>query len=261
MDVSKFEKQEKEFLEISNEIMKEAEKRNSTIRLLGALAFRTHCPKFKYMEYSTGRFLSDIDFAGYGKDVNKIEKLYADLKWKEIAAYRIYTGVSMRRIFTHPTDPKIYSEVFFDKLRMCHDISFIGRLEIDYPTISLVDLLLEKMQIVRLEEKDIIDTITLLREHNVGDHDKETINIEYLSSLCAQDWGLWKTITMNLEKVKNALPNYGILKEDDKEDVRTKIDSILDAIQKKPKSMRWKMRASIGEKQKWYREVEERHLV
>jgi len=62
-------------------------------------------------------------------------------------------------------------------------------------------MLLEKMQIVRINEKDIIDTVMLLLEHPLGDEDHETIHVGRISKLCAKDWGLWRTLTMNLEKV------------------------------------------------------------
>ena len=79
-------------------------------------------------------------------------------------------------------------DVFFDRLDMNHIIDFKNRLELDFPTISLADLLLEKMQIVQINEKDIKDTIILLREHPVEDPDKETINANYVASLLAEDW-------------------------------------------------------------------------
>jgi len=81
---------------------------------------------------------------------------------------------------------------------------FLKRLEIDYPTISLADLLLEKMQIVKLNEKDILDTIVMLREHDVGEGDKETINSDRVSGLLSDDWGFYYTVTTNLGKIKSA---------------------------------------------------------
>jgi hypothetical protein len=69
-------------------------------------------------------------------------------------------------------------------------------------------MLLEKMQIVQINEKDVIDTIMLLLEHPLGDIDKETINIKRVAELCAADWGLWRTLTMNLGKVRTLSQGY-----------------------------------------------------
>jgi hypothetical protein len=65
-------------------------------------------------------------------------------------------------------------------------------------------------------EKDIIDTIMLLLEHPLGDEDKETINIKLAAALCANDWGLWRTTTMNLDKVKQLAQGYSQLTPEQK---------------------------------------------
>jgi len=148
-------------------------------------------------------------------------------------------------------------DVFFDRLEMCHTIDFMDQLEVDYPTISLANLLLEKMQIVQLNEKDAIDTVVLLREHDVGKVDDQTINLEYISRLLSKDWGFYYTVTTNLKRIRDEfLPSYDLSGED-KTDVEHKIDTLLERVEKKPKSLRWKMRARIGAKKKWYRDVEE----
>ena len=87
-------------------------------------------------------------------------------------------------------------------------IHWEGRLEVDHPSIPLAEMLLEKMQIVQINEKDIIDTIMLLLEHPLGDIDQETINIKRVAMLCSTDWGLWRTTTMNLDKVRQMAQGY-----------------------------------------------------
>jgi len=255
MESDDFKRQESELFELTDRIMEEAKKRNVTLRVLGAVAFRLHCPQFKYIEYSLHRLLSDIDFAAYKRDDVNVDRLFIDVGYQEDIVVRSF--YANRRIFHNPKYG-IHSDIFFDRMEMCHDINFKGRLEIDYPTISLVDLLLEKMQIVQINEKDIIDTITLFREHECGNGDNEMINIRYLASLCGKDWGLWRTVTMNLAKVRKLLRQFDILNEEGIEIVGDKIDRTLQAIEKEPKSLGWKMRAKIGDQKKWYRDVEER---
>jgi hypothetical protein len=144
-----------------------------------------------------------------------------------------------------------------DKLEFCHDIDFKNRLEVDYPTIPLVELLLEKMQIVKLNQKDVIDTIMLLREHQIGGTDNETINADRLAILTAHDWGLWRTVTTNLENVRKEVQTNQKLSEEDRKDVDAKITVLRTRIDGEPKSRGWRMRAQIGEKRKWYRDVDE----
>ncbi len=73
-----------------------------------------------------------------------------------------------RSIFDKP-EAGLHVDVFYEKLDFCHAIYWKDRLETDSPTIPLAELLLEKMQIVQINEKDVIDTIMLLLEHPLGD--------------------------------------------------------------------------------------------
>jgi len=252
---SKFGNVRPEFLEEVNRILDAAKTERVLLRLLGALAFHIHCPKFSYMQEMLGRTFTDIDFASYRTESDRINTLFVDLGYQYDVRVRALFG--SRLVFYDATGTNRHCDVFLDKLEFCHDIDFRNRLEVDYPTIPLIELLLEKMQIVKLNEKDVVDTIMLLREHEVGDSDKETINAGRLAKLTAHDWGLWKTITTNLEKVRNAAKTNPKLSEEDKKDIDSKITTLRARIDSESKSRGWKMRAAIGEKRQWYRDVDE----
>ena len=130
-----------------------------------------------------------------------------------------------RAIFDKPKTG-LHVDIFYEKLDFCHAIYWKDRLEIDSPTIPLTELLLEKMQIVQINEKDVIDTIMLLLEHPLGEIDKETINIRFAAQLCANDWGLWRTTTMNLDKVKRLAHGYSQLTSEQKSRVESQVDEI-----------------------------------
>ncbi|MGA2461980.1 MAG: hypothetical protein ABSF82_11210 [Candidatus Bathyarchaeia archaeon] len=141
---------------------------------------------------------------------------------------------------------------------MNHNIPFTNRLELEPFTISLADMLLEKMQIVHINEKDIIDTIMLLREHEIGyENAAETIDARYIVGLLSKDWGFYYTFTTNLAKVREKTAATKELSEDDRADVNRKIQKLADILEKEPKTFAWKMRAKIGTKNKWYKDVEE----
>jgi hypothetical protein len=128
-------------------------------------------------------------------------------------------------------------------------------LEVDFPTIPLAELLLTKMQIVEFTEKDFKDTIVLLREHEIGETDKETVNCMHIADILSDDWEFYYTVTTNLQNVEKLVAGLTSISEEDKADVGAKIRKISDFIETRPKSLRWKMRAKIGTKKKWYREV------
>ncbi len=159
-------------------------------------------------------------------------------------------------IFDNP-ETHIHVDVFFEKLDFCHPVPWAGRLEKDSPTLPLPELLLEKMQIVEINEKDIIDTMMLLLEHDAGvQDDREVIWLERIGELCGNDWGLWRTVTMNLGKVLALSSNYELDKEKGIR-IKEQIDLLLNYLSSCKKSTKWKMRSVIGDRVKWYKEVEE----
>lgn len=243
------------FLEQADRILRAADERNLTLRLIGALAFHVRCPTFNYIQKQTGRFFTDIDFMAYFAQMRDIEQLFSDLGYVKDKRMKTVPGLR-RSIFFHQDLPW-HSDVFYDVLDFSHEIDLKGRLELDHPTITLVDLLLEKMQIVHINEKDIIDTLMLLREHDVGGPDGATIQTDHLARVAKNDWGLWKTITINLDKVDRLADKYAVLSDDDRRIIRRRLQSIVARVDEEPPTLRWRLRNCIGERVKWYRDVEE----
>jgi hypothetical protein len=236
-------------------ILKASERANLNLRVIGSLAFQMHCPKFGYLQAAMGRAYTDIDFAGYKKETKEIKDLMFSLGYEEDREVFIVSE-AYRSIF-HSNNSSLHVDVFYDKLDFCHLISWDGRLEVDNPTIPLAEMLLEKMQIVKINEKDIIDTIMLLLEHPIGKKDEETINIARIAKMCAKDWGLWRTITMNLEKVSALAQGYEVLDSEQREHIASKVRSAIETIESEPKSVAWRLRARVGDRVRWYKEVDE----
>jgi hypothetical protein len=225
------------------------------LRVIGSLAFQKHCQKYGYLQEAMGRAYTDIDFAAYHKQAKEIQVLMAGLGYQENREVFIVSE-SNRAIFERQ-DTGLHIDVFFEKLDFCHVIYWKDRLEVDLPTIPLAELLLEKMQIVQINEKDIIDTVMLLLEHPLGDNDLETINIKRVAELCGTDWGLWRTATMNLEKVRQLAQGFDQLSGMQKETIDAQIKAALARIDQEPKSLSWRLRARVGDRVKWYKDVDE----
>jgi hypothetical protein len=140
---------------------------------------------------------------------------------------------------------------------MCHRIDFQNRLGADFPTIPLAELLLEKLQIVHLNQKDIKDAIVLLLEHPIGDNDRGNVNGMYIAELLSEDWGFYHTTTENLKRISNAVKDSKPLDLEQQQTVESRVRELMSIIEARPKSSKWKMRARIGTKMKWYNDVEE----
>ena len=236
-------------------LLEREENRDIIMRLLGALAFYTKCQKFNYLQKNLGRVFTDIDFASYRKQSIRVREFLTACGYKEDKQVTQLFGTS--RLVFHDFDNDRHIDVFFDALSFSHTINLKGRLEKEKITLPLAELFLEKMQIAKINEKDVIDTIMLLREYDFGDDDNEHINKIIILRYLTKDWGFWKTVTDNLKTVKEFLGKYPQLTDEDRKIVSGRIDYILNEINKAPKSLKWKMRSRIGTKVKWYQDVDE----
>jgi hypothetical protein len=236
--------------------LKRAEDQGVKLRIMGAVAIRLHAKSMLEQSEALMRKITDIDFVGYSKQANKIEKLISDEGYDSLKA-QITPGLLVNRlIFASKKDPNRHIDVFLDELRMSHTIDYRNQLDKDFPTVSLAHLLLQKMQIARINEKDIKDTLALLLEHTIGYGNKEMIDDKLIAKTLANDWGFYHTLTTNLEKAKAFLETYQLSPEK-KATINERISSLLRAIETEPKTLRWRLRARVGTKQKWYEEVEE----
>ena len=246
--------QAKAFEDEALRVVTAGEQQGVVLRIIGALAFHHHCPAFSYIQTMLNRVYTDIDFAGYAKQSKPIRDLFRALGYDEDVEINSFHAEAGRLIFNHPGS-HIHVDVFMDRLDFCHPIPWKGRLEVDSPTIPLAELLLEKMQIVKINEKDIIDTIMLLREHEIQANDDDHVNSARVAKLCAGEWGLWRTSSMNLGKVRDYLPHFD-LTDEDRDIVSRRVAEILSAMDDIPKGTKWKLRARVGDKVKWYKTID-----
>ncbi len=229
-------------------IIDTARDRGVHLRVIGGLAVKIHSPSAAHRSLS--RKYGDIDLVGYKKQRLDIGKTLEDLGYKPNARFNAVHGFR-RLLFVHP-DETYDVDVFLDVFPMCHELDFTGRLELDTYTIPLADLLLSKLQVIELNEKDVRDTLTLLYDHEIGESkDREVLDIGYITSICGNDWGWYKTITTNLDEVLRLADQF--LESDEmKEVTKKRLHQIRDAIETTPKSTKWKVRARIGERVRWY---------
>jgi len=249
-----------EVVKIALDLIEEVKKEGITLRLIGGPALRVHSSPMatdlhKRLRRIEGQEFPDIDFVAPDKQRGNVRKFFETRGWKFDSYIFFFTsgvGARNRQIYRGKVDV----DIFYDELDLCHKVDFRNRFDIDPPTVSLVDLLLTKLEIVEFTEKDAKDVIVLLRDHKIGDSDMpETINAKYMAKLFANDWGFWYTATTNLKKIRAACPMYKQLSEEDVADVASKIDQITKYIDQEPKTKEWMKRAEIGTKKKWYKEV------
>ncbi len=262
-----------DFVKESMSIVEKAERKGIVLRILGACAVYIHSlhePNsisiYTRLERLAGNQLfTDLDLVGYSKQRKHIIKFFEEeLKFKYDPLIKaLFAG--KRLIYYHPLD-LYHVDVFFDKLEFNHDVVFgdspgKGRLELDYPTITLEDLVLEKLQITKINKKDLVDLTVLLHGHDVcSARGRECIDGDHIATTLSDDWGFWYDATTNLGRLLNFVNskvNEGKLSTSEKEVVESRVNKLLNIINEKPKTKNWVKRSIVGVSKPWYREVEE----
>ena len=251
--------QQFDFVKEAIRFVDKAQQNGLTLRVLGATAFRIHCPEYVHVHVEMGRDITDIDFAAYSKEGESIEKFFANGHFQsERQRASLTPGLFVGRHIYENAQTGLHVDIFEDELNMCHIVDFRNRLHLDAPTIPLADLALEKFQIVRINEKDIRDMLMLFAGHPVGDIETETINGKYIAKIMSKDWGFYYTTTMNLGKIRKGLERYkDLFTAQDNQNIQDRITKLEQMIENTPKSLKWKARSSIGTRVQWYNDVEE----
>ena len=148
-------------------------------------------------------------------------------------------------------------DIFLDVMRMDHDIDVHDRLEIDDYAISPADTFIAKMQIGKINQKDIHDVIALVKDVPLRDVDDDhSLDLLHIAEVCSNDWGLYQDITTNLDVALAMVDDYG-LTEAQQDRVYARLAAIKESVESASKSIRWRLRATVGERVAWRREIED----
>ncbi|MDR3574379.1 MAG: hypothetical protein P4L50_10980 [Anaerolineaceae bacterium] len=236
------------------QILAEARKQNVLLRVIGGMAVHLHCPEASLLP-ALKRDYGDLDFVTASPDDQRMRAFFESIDFCPNLRFNALQGKT-RMIYNCP-DGSWYLDLFINEFRMCHKIKFSReRLHKDPVTIPLAELFLTKLQIIKINPKDVKDVAALLLEHPLGDHDDETINVQRINAVITEDWGFYTTVRMNMDKIPEFLLTLE-LPEKESALVRTRLAQLAKAMDEAPKSMKWKMRAAVGKSVAWYEEPED----
>jgi Uncharacterised nucleotidyltransferase len=216
------------------------------MRLLGGVAVRLKAPE---LPAPLLRAYKDIDFATTKKGAGAADRLLKDAGYQPHVSFNAMHARERGLYFDEENDRQV--DLFIHAFRMCHEIPLGDRLEVESSTVPLAELLLTKLQIIEVNEKDIRDTVLLFHGHPIADHDDGAVNGAQIAALCAGDWGLWRTITANLERCSGHVDDYELPAED-RTRIAQRFSQLLARIEAEPKSRGWRLRARVGERKRWY---------
>lgn len=231
-------------------VLETARNENLPLRLLGGVAVRLRARNG--LPHALERTYGDLDFVTARGSSAAAQRFFRDLGYEPHVSFNALNSKERLLFFDEAHGRQV--DVFVGAFRMCHEIPIGRRLELDETSIPLAELLLTKLQVIELNEKDVRDAVAVLHDRKVGDEDGETVNGAQLAHLCAQDWGLWRTITQNLRSCRERVVDYG----PECSDAGPLLDELGARIEGEPKSRGWRLRAKVGERKRWYDLPEER---
>jgi hypothetical protein len=232
-------------------VLQLASEKGVPMRLLGGVAVRLHASD---LPPALDRSYKDLDFAVTKKGASAADQVLKDAGYEPHVSFNAMHARERGLYFDDEHGRQV--DLFVHSFRMCHEITLGDRLGTEPQTVPLAELLLTKLQIIEVNEKDIRDMVLLLHGHAIADTDDDAVNGQRIAELCANDWGLWRTITANLERCRSHVDDYE-LPGAERERITARFDELLSRIEAEPKSRGWKLRAKIGERKRWYELPEE----
>jgi hypothetical protein len=222
------------------------------LKILGGLGVRVLCPDFPPRQ----RAGQDIDFACLGKNRRKLADQLESLGCEPDKRFNNLNG-DRQMYFNAPSGRPI--DVMVDRLSMCHVLDFRVSFSSASHTLDPADLLLSKLQIVELNAKDAHDIVHLLSGVRVGpDSARPFIDTDRFGSVLSGDWGWWRTVTGSLAKIPDLLAEQpGLAPPYPRFDPLTQAKQLAEVAESVPKGIKWKTRARVGDRVRWYELPEE----
>jgi hypothetical protein len=233
-------------------ILKATEEQGIPVRLLGGMAIYLSSPCTKEVPFS--REINDLDFVVSKKKATAYKKLLVKIGYEGDHEFNSVHGESRLLFYSDQIELDIFVGVF----EQCHGIKLDEYISSSSQIIPLAILLLTKLQIVKINIKDILDILALLHDHAIQNdgNPNEIISLIAINSIISNDWGWYTTCLDNLDEISSYVRENFI--DFEKNILLEKIDQIRTSAQNSTKSLKWKIRSTVGRKVQWYELPEEK---
>ena len=236
-------------IEEAGRVADAARKAGVNAKLLGGAGIHVQSPSARRPPLK--RKYGDLDYAIPKKDRKGALALFAELGYEANERFNLMNGD--RRLYFYDGSNSRQVDVFVDVFKMSHVIDLRDRLGHEGPCASPSDLLVSKLQIYEVNRKDLIDVIALLLDHPIVSGGDDAIDPKYIGRLVSEDWGLYRTLELNIVKLRLTLDELDV----DRDVVVNRLAELWDAIAASPKPLKWRLRAQVGDRMQWYELPEE----
>jgi len=232
------------------DLVESATRKCARFRLLGGVAVAILCTDSFVSAPMLRRAPNDIDLAGYSHQSGVIEQILAH---RGLTAAKEFNFLNAgRRLLYYRQDDSVKIDIFLDEFRMCHRLALAGRLELAPRTLSITDLLLTKLQVVKLTKKDMMDIYAILLHANqhLRGNSETWIDVNHVVQLCSRDWGWYTTVSMNLQLLKSLA--VSTFKGAPPPAIPLTLNELTDSLSGSTKRFGWWLRSLIGQRIRWY---------
>lgn len=219
------------------------------LRATGGVAIAMVSPSAR--QAPLAREYGDIDFVAHSSDAEEVGGFFAHLGYVPEEEFNVIHG-QRRLFFADPDNGGREADVFLDRIEGCHTLELRDRLDLAPATLTPADLLLSKLQVFKTNGKDFTDALALLSDHDLSD-DEGGISRARLAEVCGSDWGWWRTVTIVAANAAEYADRLG----GELAPAGERIAELERELDEMPKSRRWRMRAKVGERARWYEEPDE----
>ena len=233
-------------LQESRRLVDSASSAGLVLRLLGGVAVCLQAPDDQPL---LPRKVGDIDVATKRDTKRAATDVLTRAGYAPDVHFNAFHGAH-RLVFYDETNGRKL-DVFMGDFSMCHVIPIADRLELEPLTVPLAELMLTKLQIVELTERDQRDIYNLIYHHDIDD-----LDAGYIAGLCARDWGLWRTTKATIERCLANMGSYALAPAA-ASTIAERLKVLWKRIEDAPKTTKWKLRNRVGDRVRWYEEPEE----
>jgi hypothetical protein len=234
-------------------MVEKAHGQKATVRVMGQTALRMRIPSATLVPAPSTEGGELIELAARGSQSRQIEEVLVGDGYEPNVRFNTVNG-NQRMRFTNAA-AGFYVEVFFDALLSYHRLEFGSRLHLEEQTLPLAELLLSQLLNVKAEDADLRLVCCLIHDADLGGPAQPgAIDAAHVAAVCADDWGWYKTVTMNLDRTLAAAA--GLFSGDDLDMVTRRVKRLQQMVEEAPKSLRWQVRSRVGDRSRWYEEVE-----
>lgn len=235
--------------------------RDVTARLLGGLAIAQH--RHVELPATLARAYGDIDIVVPPGSASRFREAMEGLGYTANKRFNNMRGDRRMLFYDEPNGRQL--DVFVGRFVMCHDLDLRDRLDEHPRTLSPADLLLTKLQVFEINRKDLVDALTLVLTHEVADSaaagepadagEPDVLEVDRLVEVTSVDWGWYTTTTDNLVRIPPLAAE--LLSPTDAGVVAGRVEKLTGLLAQASKSLKWKTRARVGRRIKWYELPEE----